>query len=133
MVKWDIPLQMVSGPYKMMSNFIRTLLTPKGDIIGRPNEGTEFYDLMNGSVGGTTDLQMRIQLILEDCFSQVREMQGRIAEKNAIPDDELLVSYTIRDFYISTDASRVSVKIELSNAAGQSVTGLVPLGSGGLP
>ena len=43
-------LALVSGPYKMVSLFMRVLLTPKGDIIGRPDEGTEFYDLITGNV-----------------------------------------------------------------------------------
>lgn len=118
---------LVAGPYKMVSLFMRVLMTPKGDIIGRPGEGTEFFDLLNGNVSDAVELQARMEAIFDDTFAQVQEIQQRTSLSGEIEDNELLIGYAIQDFFVSTDGTKGTVRVELSNAAGETVPGLIPL------
>lgn len=118
---------LVSGPYKMMSLFMRTLLTPKNSIIGRPEEGTDFLDLVSQGFGDSALLQDALVEVLEDAFQQVQTFQASSAQSGHIEDDELLVAYALTDFFVSSDAEASSARVELTNAAGDTVPGLIPL------
>lgn len=123
---------LVAGPYKMVSLFMRVLLTPKGDIIGRPDEGTEFFDLINGNVADSLELQSRLEAILDDAFRQTQEIQQRTSLSGDIEEDEILVAYSIQELFVSSDGTAATCRVELVNAAGAVVPGLIPL-NGPLP
>lgn len=123
----------VAGPYKMVSIFIRTLLTEKGSVIGRPNEGTEFLELFEGNYSDARELQERMIEILTDAFEQVQEFQQSAPKNGEIEDNELLVDFNISEFYVSEDGGSASIKVELSNAAGETVPGLIPVRKPGGP
>jgi len=119
---------LVRGPYNMMSIFMRVLITPKGEVIGRPNEGTELLDMISeGSAGDSSELQGRLSEILDDAFEQTQQIQQNYARDNELPADEILVSYRIANFFASSDGEVSRASIELANAAGQTVSGLIPL------
>jgi len=117
---------LVSGPYKMMSIFMRVLLTAKGEVIGRPEEGTEFIDLIYGGAADASELQGTILDILEDAFIQTQEIQQAAYDRETTTDDELLASYNVTDIYVSSSGGEASVRVELTNVAGQTVSGLLP-------
>lgn len=116
----------------MVSLFMRVLFTSKGDIIGRPNEGTEFLDLFEGNFADASELQERLTEILDDAFRQTQEIQQLAANTTDVPENELLVDYNITDFFVSSDGTQAAIAVELSNAAGETVPSLIPA-TGGNP
>jgi len=120
--------RLVAGPYKMVSIFFRMLLTSKGSIVGRASEGTDFLTLLDGNFADSTELQDKLVEIFEDCFYQVRTVQQRNTTAGAsTPSNELLVSYRIAEFFVSSTGESAVVKLELKNADGDVVSGLIPV------
>ena len=118
---------LVRGPYHMMSVFIRTLLTVKGEVIGRPEEGTDYYDLIRTGGGDAVELQARLTDILDDAYQQTVAFQQKSAQNGLVGADELLASYSLTELFTSTNGDVGRATVELTNQAGESVSGLLPL------
>ena len=117
---------LVSGPYKMISMFMNILLKRKGDVIGRPNEGTDFVRIFEQSFGDAADLQAKLLEILEDAFAQIQDLQQQAALQTTLPANEILEDYNLVDIFVSRDGATAALSVELTNAAGEIVTAPIP-------
>lgn len=118
---------LVSGPYHMSSVFMRVLLTDKGSIIGRPDEGTDFLEIITSGIPDAITLQGRLTEVLDDAAAQTQSIQQRSFQSGHIGADEILASYRLSRIYVSSNGESASASVELTNSAGVTVPGILPL------
>lgn len=84
----------VRGLWKLTLQWLKRFMTTKGSDPTRPEEGTEFPNLIGSNIVSTTDVRDVVVLAIEECNSQMITVQ-QVTQ----PDpDELLLSAVLTQF-----------------------------------
>jgi hypothetical protein len=116
------PAIATAGFQKLMDQYMRVLLTPKGSDPCDRNLGTEAWDLR----GSTVTPEHAIEILgncVSDCNQQFRDAQEKMVGK---PTDEILDDARITRSVADPSGPGVAVWITVTNRAGQSTVVLLP-------
>ncbi|MGD9209329.1 MAG: hypothetical protein PVI90_01065 [Desulfobacteraceae bacterium] len=84
----------VRGFWKLILQWFKRFMTTKGSDPTRPDEGTEFPNLIGSNISSMTDVRDIVLLAIEDCNSQML-----IVQQQTQPDkDELLLTAVLTKF-----------------------------------
>ena len=111
----------VRGPYKLVVQWVKRFMTPKGSDPIEPNSGTEFPLLIGANLEDIEDARDVVLLAVEDCNQQVMQAQG----KYTLDDDEILSTAALTKFE-AVGVDGFSAWVDIQNVVGQSITVRVP-------
>ena len=110
----------VRGPNKLVSRFLKCLLTLKGSSLLDVDYGTYFPQLIGGNVDRFSVSQLVSEAVV-DASEKLKEYQAEYA----LDDDEALDDVEILDIQWGTDGSGVSVRLRVNNVAGETATFII--------
>lgn len=111
----------VKGFPKLICQWMRIFMTPKGSDPIEPNLGTDFPALIGSNIGVLEDLRDVLMLSIEDCNNQMAYIQrGRLQ-----PPEETLLSATLVDFR-PVGADGFDAWVALNNLKGNELTVKLP-------
>jgi phage baseplate assembly protein W len=110
----------VKGINKLVSKFIKCLLTPRGSDILDHDYGTNFSNLLVGNV----DSSLLNQLATESVNTAVEQLQ-KYQEEYPVDAQEALSSAEIISLDTTQSAPGVSMRVRVFNTAGETATFLV--------
>lgn len=115
-----------SGIEKLCFEFLYCLLTSAGSIYGMPSFGTNFRSLIGQlSLGGNvSNVEMVVQQEIMSAEAQVLNGQ----DGYSLTDDERLNSVDVSTVELDSANQRVSITMRITNALGQSVGFIIPMG-----
>lgn len=116
------PAVAVSGFQKLMDQYMRVLLTPKGSDPCDPNLGTGAWDLRGSTVTPEHAVEVLANCV-SDCNAQIRAAQEKQRGK---PSDEVLEDARITRSVADSSGPGVAVWITVTNRAGESKVVLLP-------
>ena len=85
--------QAVRGFTKLVCQWVRLFMTPKGSDPMDMNAGTDFTSLINSNVTDLGDIQDVLMTSIMDCNEQIMGQQ----QSKTLPSDEILLSATLTD------------------------------------
>lgn len=116
------PAIAVSGFQKLMDQYMRVLLTPKGSDPCDVNLGTNAWDLRGSTVTPEHAIEILTSCV-SDCNAQFRAVQERQFDK---PSDEILEDARITRAEADPTGPGVAVWITVTNRAGEAKVVLLP-------
>ena len=89
----------IRGPQKLILQWLKRLMTPKGSDPTNVETGTDFPALIGSNISSMADVRDVVLLAIDDCSSQMRKIQ-----RVTMPDeDEMLLSATLTSFEATGD------------------------------
>lgn len=117
--------EVITGIQKLAQSFTSIFLTDVGSIPHDPSIGTTFVEAMRqGRLQDESDLKNEFALAVE---SVRRQLALGIDSTNPPPDDETFASATLRSFNMDRGASKITLIVELTSAAGASREVIMPV------
>lgn len=114
----------ISGFQKTVNKWLKILLTEEGSDYLNKSLGTRFSLLFESNISNPNDVSQVVIGAVDKATQDVLRVQQN---DNTLEIDEILVSTRIVSLEFSRLESRVSVKIDLKNAAGQVLTAQIPV------
>ncbi len=112
----------MSGFYMSIMQWLKCLFTARGTDITDPAYGTDFPNLLGGSVGSDDIVRDLITTSIQAATTQVISLQG----KTSLPDDTRLQSVIITQISGSF-AAGYDVRVVIRNASGNVLALTVPV------
>lgn len=113
----------VRGPWKLTLRWMRLFMTPKGSDPLRLDYGTDFTKLIGSNIISTQDLRDVILLAIDDCNSQLEQIQR---ESSIQPDsDEVFKSAVLTKFEL-VNKDRFDAWVTISNVEGTEIVAPLP-------
>jgi hypothetical protein len=111
----------VRGPYKLAIQWLKRFLTTKGSDPLRPDDGTNFPQLIGANIVSMPDVRDVLMLAIQDCNDQIFMVQ----QLNPPDLDEQLFNATLETF-IPNGADGFDAWVRIENVAGQMMTIQLP-------
>lgn len=118
--------RLVRGPQKVLTRWLKILLTPKGSHPVRRSEGTGFALLVRRPLAELRGAEALVAEYVEDAADQVRAFDR--AEPQRPADERLAAAAVLR--FVETSPTSVDVWVELVTADGQRLRSVLPYASG---
>jgi hypothetical protein len=107
----------VRGLWKLTLQWLKRFMTTKGSDPTRPEEGTEFPNLIGSNIVSTADVRDVVLLAIEDCNEQMFTVQ-----QTTQPDqDELLLTAVLSKF-TALGEDGFEAWVTISNVEGTKLT-----------
>lgn len=107
----------VRGLWKLTLQWLKRFMTTKGSDPTRPEEGTEFPNLIGSNIVSTADVRDVVLLAIEDCNEQMFTVQ-----QTTQPDqDELLLTAVLSKF-TTLGEDGFEAWVTISNVEGTKLT-----------
>lgn len=116
-IKWEISNKLITGIVKLAQIFVIRLLTSFGSKAIDPNEGASFLKNISGNYKNSR-VRHVTNIAIAEVLSNMKE------EDEAIEDDEKIEKANI--ISISKQGQDVSIEIEITSVAGDSVIAVLP-------
>lgn len=111
----------VKGPMKLVLQWLKLFMTTKGSDPTRPEEGTDFPNLIGSNVKSKTDLRDVVLLSIQSCNKQISAIQ-----KVTQPDkNETLKTAVLTKFELS-GSDGFDAYVAISNLADEEITIKLP-------
>lgn len=111
----------VSGFWKLILQWLKRFMTTKGSDPTRPEEGTEFPNLIGSNIVSMTDVRDIVLLAIEDCNTQMLTVQ----QQTQPAPDELLLTAVLTKFDV-LGADGFEAWVTISNTANTELTIKLP-------
>lgn len=116
--------EVVTGIQKLVQTFTTMFLTAQGSIPYLPAWGTNFVPhLQQGVIRDEATVKSEFQFAIE----LIRQALVLEAAEQNIPDDEAYSSATLLSYSINTNASVLSLQIQIESVAGVTNTVFLPI------
>ena len=112
----------VRGPWKLLTQWLKRFMTTKGSDPLRPDEGTDFPNLIGSNVTSISDIRDIVLLSIQDCNDQVYSIQETVP-----PDEDEQLDVAVLDDIQTGGEDTVVMYISISNVAGNTVQVRLPL------
>lgn len=117
--------EVVTGIQKLSQSFTSIFLTDIGSIHHDPTVGTSFVSSMRqGRLQDEMDLKSEFALAVENVRQQ---LALALDATNPPPADEIFASATLRNFNMDREASKITLVVALTSAAGESREVIMPV------
>jgi len=117
--------EVVTGIQKLAQSFTSIFLTDVGSIHHDPTVGTTFVEAMRqGRLQDESDLKNEFALAVESVRQQ---LALGIDAANPPPDDEIFASAELSSFNMDQGASKITLIVRLTSAAGESREVIMPV------
>lgn len=116
--------QLTTGIQKVCQTFTTIFLTRKGTVANKLDYGTNFMTAMqSGSLQTEEALISAFTLAAAD----VKRIMIRSAQDNELPADEQIASIELLNYSMDKSASKITLNIKITTAAGTSLVIYVPV------
>lgn len=110
----------VRGIHKLVAQFLKCMLTPKGTDISDPDYGTDLAEAFQGNIDSSILGQLASRAVT-DTVETLREYHTEYI----VDDDERIAGADILDVQVDEDAPGVSLTIRVTNIEGTKALFLV--------
>lgn len=111
----------VKGFWKLILQWLKRFMTTKGSDPTRPEEGTEFPNLIGSNITSMSDIRDIVLLAIEDCNAQMLTIQ----QQTQLAEDELLLTAVLTKFEALGDDG-FEAWVTISNVANKELTVKLP-------
>ena len=114
----------VSGFQKIISQWLKALMTLQGSDVTDRDYGTVLPNLIGSNITTESDIQSTIEMCVDKATQDILRYQ---ADKNVSSATELLASATLTALFFRPEEGAVDVRIVIENQAGDSIRIQVPV------